>query len=136
MARGVRDASMIPSIGVLQLKGYSVALLAMCAYGLVASCRSLHRPAPSEYDVILLLGLAFCSFIFIAITVRSPFIGDRTVFGPIALAFASQLAVDFFRPSTHTVYPMRLIIAFLWLVSLVAGVVVLLRRIRIQTVET
>ena len=119
------------STGLLQIKGYFVAIFVICALGVIASWRNVNRPAPTKYDILLLLGLAFCTFIFVSMTVRSPFIGDRTVFGPIALAFLSQLAVDLFRPPVQTVHSLRFVIVILWLVSLVAWVVVLLRRIRI-----
>ena len=85
--------------GLLQFKFYLAVVLAMCAYGVVGSWRNLAAPAPAKYDMIVIFGLAFSSFICLAIAARSPFIGDRLVIGPIAFAFLSSLAIDVFRPS-------------------------------------
>ena len=114
-------------VGLLQVRVYAMVVLIMCAYGVIASWRNLATPAPTKYDIIVVFGLAFCSFICLSITVRSPSIGDRVVIGPMAFAFLSWLMVDLFRPPQHAVHLIRAFVWLLWLASLVAGVVVLLR---------
>lgn len=114
-------------LGLLQVKVYLTIVLAMCVYGVVASWRNLAAPAPARYDIVVIFGLAFCSFICLSIAVRSPFIGDRVVIGPIAFAFLSWLTIDLLRPSQQTVHPIRVFVWLLWLASLVAGVVILFR---------
>lgn len=115
------------ALRLIQKRSTLLLILVLSAYEAVASWRTMSAPAPTKIDVIFLFGLIFATFVCVSIVIRSSFIGDRIVIGPIALAFLLWIGINLFRPDHHKVHVIREIVWLMWLISLIAGIIMLMR---------
>jgi hypothetical protein len=113
---------------LIQSKGILLAVLAFCALQAVASWNGMRRPAPATHDLVLILGVALGAFFCANIVVKTTSIGERIVFGPILLAGFLIVLIRTVLPNQQTAHVLRAVEWLMWLVSLVAGVVILVRK--------
>src|SRR5438445_7773540 len=88
----------------------------------------MRTPAPAGYDLALILALSLISIVGISLVIRSTFIGDRIVLGPITVAICLSVVIRVALPNEQTVDILRAVAWSVWLIFLVAGIVVLLRQ--------
>ena len=119
-----------PRRAVLRNRAALLGALAFCIYAAlpesVTSLRSVSRSAPYERNPILIFGLMASTFIAVSIASRSPFLGDRLVFGPAAGAFVLWLvrAVVPLGPLTTSV--MNGLVSLMWAIGAVAALLALI----------
>ena len=84
-------------------------------------------PPPSPYARILIIGPLFCIFISASITCRSPFVGDRIVFGAITASLLLGVVTAFLPPAPLTLQAIAVAKSLLWTVSAVVCGIILVR---------
>ena len=105
-----------------------LALLALCAYG-AASWRGITEPlSETGYDLFVAINILARAVITAAcamVVVRTTFVGDRLVIGPMALAFLFSTTIWAVQPGPQYLYAIRVLIWLMWTISLVGGLAVL-----------
>jgi hypothetical protein len=112
---------------LIQNRKVLLAILAFCAYEIVATWRGMDKPSPATYDVVTILGGLFVTLICSLVVARTTFIGDRVVVGPIAVASFLWIVLRLLLPNQQVMHTMREAVWLMWLTSLVAGIIILVR---------
>jgi hypothetical protein len=84
-------------------------------------------PPVSPYDRILIIGPVFCIFISASITCKSPFVGDRVVFGAIATSLLLGVITAFLPLAPSTVQVIAVAKSLLWMTAAIVSLVCLAR---------
>jgi len=114
-------------VRLIQNRWILLAILAFCVYETVATWNEIGRPAPAKYDLFIIFVGTIVSLLTVNLVVRTTFIGDRMVVGPIAVASLLWVLIRLARPEQQTVHIMREIVWLMWVISLIAGIFVLVR---------
>jgi hypothetical protein len=112
---------------LIQNRKFLLATLVFCIYEALASWNGMGRQAPTTYSLITIFVGASVTIICVLVVVRTTFIGDRAVIGPITIASLLWVVIDTARPDQQTVHLLREIVWLMWVISLIGGVFVLIR---------
>jgi hypothetical protein len=103
--RRSRSELKVPQPSVLRNRTVALGMLILCIYGALPSSLTTFRfgtaPPANERDLVSIFGLLFATFITISIAIRSRFIGDRVVFGLVAVTFVLR-GITLFLPSASS----------------------------------
>lgn len=122
--------------GLLRNRVASLCSLVFCTYmALPQSARSLRSTGelgPHGRDPIFVFGLVASLVITSLIATRSPFVGDRVVFGAAAGVFLSGLIKAVLSPSPLALAAtvINVIVSLLWAVAAIASLVILISALR------
>jgi hypothetical protein len=115
---------------VLLSRPFSLVVAFGCCYGAVAAWLAIisGHEAPSQSPLGFFV-LLFSTFIAVSIAYRSAFVGDRLVFGMVAIAFGFAIIVRF-----SLAPPVRIALAtgkaLLWTAAAIATLVIIVRGLR------
>jgi hypothetical protein len=118
---------MISGPRLIQTRWILLAIIAFCIYEAWATWHEIERPAPAHYDLTVIFMEVLLSLICANFLIRTPFIGDRIVIGPIMVASVLWVVIRLAVPSQQTVHVVRIVVSLMWFASLIGGVVVLIR---------
>ena len=91
--------------------------------------RALQNQSSLLRDPVRIFPFAAAAFVAIFFSVRSPFWGDRLVFGIASACFLLRLWIVTVLPSGPTMYYLQLLVVVLWLVAILAqGAILLVRK--------
>ncbi len=129
---------MNPERGLLQSRAAAmvvglVLLLAAVSPVLGRAALSWLKTAPptvSPYSRILIIGPLFCIFISASITYRSPFVGDRIVFGAITASLLLGVITAFLALAPLTLQVITVAKVLLWTLSAVVCGIILVRGVK------
>jgi hypothetical protein len=112
---------------LIQNRKILVGIVAFCAYEIVASWRGMDRPAPATYDVATIIVGTFVTTICALVVVRTSFVGDRLVIGPVMIASLMWVLIRIVLPDQPAVYIMRLVVWLMWVLAFLTGIMLLVR---------
>jgi hypothetical protein len=110
--------------GVFRSKKLLLPVLAACFVEVFLSGRSIARTTLSVRDWILVLGLLFCDFIFIALTFRTKVTKQRFLFGAVSLAFVLWTVLAATLPSQETAHILRWFVFLAWICATLSGIAI------------
>jgi len=116
--------------GLLQNRPALIAAVVFCSVEAVTSWASVARPTPFPRELVYVFGLMVSIFVTASVAFRSPFVGDRIVFGAAATVFVLSSAT--LLPS-HTLSTLRIIKALVslsWTIAAAATAVLLTRSLQ------
>jgi len=116
---------MSSSARFIQNRRWLLGTLVFCLFEAVGSWHGMDQPAPTKHDLTLLFGLGCTTVICTLIVVRTAFVGDRMVIGPIAVAAALVTLIDIILPNQQVVHILRVLVSVMWTASFAAGVFIL-----------
>lgn len=113
----------------MQSRAALCGLLLFCIYGALSQfvpTPYIGKSVPplSEHDPFLIISSVFAIFIEAAIAIRSPFVGDRVVFGGAAAATLLRLMIRLASPNPSTKLLIAGFASFAWTVAAVGVVLI------------
>jgi hypothetical protein len=112
----------------IQNRKWLLGTLVFCLFEAVASWHGMDQPAPAKHDLTLLFGLGCTAVICTLIVVRTAFMGDRLVIGPIAVAAVLLTLINIILPNQQVVHILRALVSLMWAASFAAGVFILVSK--------
>ncbi len=111
------------------LQNRPAVVVAVLAFWFVAaqSWLGIAKPTAFPRDLVHIFGLAFSIFITTSITYRSPFAGDRVVFGTATAAFVLAGVTAAFSLGPSAISVVAVVESLMWTIAAVASAVVLVR---------
>jgi hypothetical protein len=100
-------------------------ILVFCAFETVESWRAMDSPAPTTFDLAAILVGTFVGITCILVAIRTSFVGDRVVIGPLSIVSFLWVAIRLVHPDQHIVHALRAIVWLMWVTSLFGSFYVL-----------